>query len=181
MTYNHPGHYMKTSELELPKHLYTVASSPCGTMKKFVFSPDMLITWAEDGRGDAVARLCHEVCDRRIEAIDNWESDRILQLEDEWIAAGNDVDAYSLEDEDEDNDEHVKRYHEACEAVVREAEMKRARARERMNEHKSAVETLVQEAREFIAAHEPPPAEDHFVGYLLTIGAVMAAGYVLFN
>ena len=172
---------MNTSELELPKHLYTEASSPCGSMKKVIFSPDMLINWAEDGRGDAITRLCHDVCEKKIQAIDSWESDRILQLEDEWIAAGNDEDAYGLQDEDEDNDEHVKRYHEACEAVTREAEMKRARIRERMTEHKSAVETLVQEAREFIAAHEPPPAEDHFVGYLLTIGAVLAVGSVLFN
>ena len=57
---------MNTSELELPKHLYTEASSPCGSMKKVIFSPDMLINWAEDGRGDAITRLCHDVCEKKI-------------------------------------------------------------------------------------------------------------------
>ena len=172
---------MNTSEMQLPKHLYTETPSDCGTFKRVIFSPDSLITWAEDGRGDAITRLCYETCDRKIEAIDAWENNRILQLEDEWIAAGNDEDAYSDEDEFDDNDEHVRRYHEACEAVARQAEQKRLKARQQMAEHQSAVETLVQEAREFIAAHEPPPQEDNLVVYLLTLGAVIAAGFVMFN
>ena len=105
----------------------------------------------------------------------------VLQLEDEWIAADNDEYAYSAEDEFDDNDEHVRRYHEACEAVAREAEQKRLRAREQITRHQSEVEKLVQEAREFIAAHEPPPQEDNLVVYLLALGAVLAAGYVMFN
>ena len=181
MINSHLGHHMNTTELQLPKHLYTETPSDCGTYKKVIVSPDMLITWAEDGRGDAISRLCYEACDRKIEAIDDWENNRILQLEDEWIAADNDEYAYSAEDEFDDNDEHVRRYHEACEAVAREAEQKRLRAREQITKHQSEVEKLVQEAREFIAAHEPPPQEDNLVVYLLALGAVIAAGYVLFN
>ena len=174
---------MNTSEMELPRHIYTESPSPCGTMTRVTISPDLLINWAEDGRGDAITRLCHEVCEKKLDAIDSWENHRILELEDEYIAAGNDEepDYGTDEDEDEDDDAHVQCYHAACEAVTREAEMKRNRAREQMGEHKSAVETLVKEAREFIAAHEPPPQEDHLIGYMLTIGAVLAVGYVLFN
>jgi hypothetical protein len=172
---------MNTSEMELPRHIYTESPSPCGTMTRVTISPDLLINWAEDGRGDAITRLCHEVCEKKLDAIDSWESHRILELEDEYIAADNDEEMDCATDEDEDDDAHVQCYHAACEAVTREAEMKRTRAREQMGEHRSAVETLVKEAREFIAAHEPPPQEDHLIGYMLTIGAVLAVGYVLFN
>ena len=158
---------MNTSEMELPKHLYTETTAPCGTMIKVIIEPDMLISWSEEGRGDAITRLCHNVYERKIEAIDAWESDRILQLEDEGIAAGNDEDVTE------------KRYHLTCETVVQEAEKKRASTREWMTEHKTAVEILVQEAREFIAAHETPPQEDNLVAFLLAIGAIVAAGYVL--
>jgi hypothetical protein len=168
--------------MELPMYLYTETTSPCGTLTKAIVAPDKLISWAEEGRGDAIVRLCRKVCEKKIEAIDAWESDRILQLEDEWIEAGDEEDVYGREDEDEDEDVNEKRYHLACEAVVRKAEKQRARVRERMTEHKTAVEKLVQEAREFVAAYEPPPQEeeDNILAYLLGIGAVVTAGYVLF-
>ncbi|MGD2137540.1 MAG: hypothetical protein PVJ66_01380 [Gammaproteobacteria bacterium] len=170
---------MKTSELELPKHLYTKITSPCGTMTRFIIAPDKLISWAEQGRGDAILHLCHKSCERKIEAIDAWESDRIMQLEDECIAAGNDEEAYAPGDEDEDAAE--RRYQQVCERIAREAEMKRARIRAKMEEHKSAVEKLVQDARVYIAAHESHPQEDNLLAYLLAIGAIAVLGYVLFT
>lgn len=174
---NHPGPYMKTSEMELPKHVYTETTSPCGTMTRFIIAPDKLISWAEAGRGDAILRLCHQACERKLKAIDAWESSRIMQLEGKCIAAGNDEGAYSLEDQDLTE----QSYHVVCETIAREAEMKRASVRERMSEHKSAVEKLVRDARAFIATHEPPPEEDDVAVYLLAIGAILTLGYFLFT
>lgn len=170
---NHPGHYMKTSELELPLHLYTETKSPCGTMTKYIFAPDKLVSWADDGRGDAISRLCHSVYERKIASIDAWESDRILQLEDEWMTAGNDEDMHGHKYV------NVKHYHTTREDVARDAELKRAGARERMTEHQNAIEKLVQEARVFLMAHESHQEEDSLLPYLITLGAIAAVAYVL--
>lgn len=169
---------MNTPELELPKHLYTDTADPDATATMDTIVPDKLIAWSEDGYGDAIDRWCKQICDRKIEAIEAWEDNRILQLEDEWISLEHDGD----DDEyDEDQDEGEGHYHLACDAVNRDAVVKRDGARERMAEHKTAIEELVQQSREFIAAHQPPPQEDHWVGYLLAIAAVAAVAYVLFT
>ncbi len=159
--------------MELPEHLYTKTTSPCGTMTKFIIAPDKLISWAEGGRGDAIAGLCHTVYEKKIAGIDAWERDRILQLEDEWMTAGNDEDMYGRKFV------NVKHYHTTREDVAREAGRKRTNAREQMIEHQNAVEELVQEAREFISAHHLHHEEDNILAYLLTIGAIGAVAYVL--
>ena len=175
MIINHPGHYMKTSELELPQHLYTEEIAvPCGTMTRLI-APDKLVSWAEEGRGDAIARLCHTVYERKLASIDAWESDRILQLEDEWMEAGNDEDMSGCKYE------NVKHYHTTREDVAREAELKRAGVKERMTEHQNAIEELVQEAREFISVYVAQQDEGDMLGYLLAIVVIGAAGYALFN
>lgn len=168
---------MKTSELELPKDLYTEANSPCGTMTRFIIAPDKLVSWAESEQGDAILRLCNQACERKLKDIDAWESNRIMQLEGKCIAAGNDEGAYSLEDQGLTE----QSYHVVCETIAREAEMKRASIREGMSEHKNAVEKLVQDARAFIATHQPPPQEDDVAVYLLAICAILVLGYVLFT
>ena len=84
---------MNTSEPELPQHLYTEATEPDGTATRATIAADKLIAWSEDGRGDAVDSWCQQIHDREIKAIDAWEDDRILQLEDEWIALEQDEDA----------------------------------------------------------------------------------------
>jgi len=164
---------MKTSEMELPQHLYTETTSPCGTMTKFIFAPDKLVSWADEGRGDAIARLCQTVYERNIANIEAWESERILQLEDEWMTAGNDEDMYGHKYM------NIKHYHTTREDVAREAELKRVSAMERMSEHQDAIEKLVQEARVFISAHEVRQEEDSMLPYLLAIAAFGAMAYVL--
>lgn len=167
---------MNTSEPILPEHLYIESTVHDGTATKVTVVPDKLIAWSEVGGGDAIDNWCKQICDEKIAAINTWEDDRILQLEDEWVSSENDV-----EEEDEDEDE--KRYHLACEAVSSDAKMKRAIAREQMAEHKAAIEKLVRQTRTFNESRKPPREEKHLVGYLvvalsavLTI-AVMA--YVL--
>jgi hypothetical protein len=172
---SHPGPYMKTSELELPPHLYAEeATSPGGDMTRLI-APDKLISWAEEGGGDAIARLCHTVYERKLASIDAWERDRILQLEDEWMAAGNDEDMSGCKYV------NVKHYHTTREDVARVAEEKRASIKERMTEHQTAIEELVQEAREFISACVAQQDEGDMLGYLFGIMIIFAAGYALFN
>jgi hypothetical protein len=169
---------MNTSEPLLPKHLYIHSTAPDGTVTNVTFSPDKLLAWSECGRGDAVDKWCKQICDKKIAAINTWEDNRILQLEDDWASAENDV-----EDEDEDEDEI--RFNLACEAVTREATMKRENAREQMAEHKAAIEKLVRQARASNAAHTPPPQESHLVRYLIAVGIGIVMGiavaYVLFT
>jgi hypothetical protein len=117
--------------------------------------------------------LCHQVYEKKILEINAWEDDRILQLEDYWLEAENDDDVSGEKDDDENP------YHLACEEIVREAEMKRASVREQMNEHRSNVEKLVEDARRYLATHKTPQ-EDHLVEYVFFIVAVCIAGYVMF-
>jgi hypothetical protein len=166
---------MKTSEMDLPQHLYTKTTSPCGTITKFIIAPDKLISWAEDGRGDAILDLCHTVYERKIASIDAWERDRIQQLENEWMTAGNDEDMHG------GKYVNVKHYPTTREDVAKEAELKRANAKERMTEHKNAVEQLVLEAREFISTHHAHHDEDNMLTYLITIVAIGAVAYAMIN
>jgi hypothetical protein len=171
---NHPGHYMKISELELPQHLYTETTSPCGAKTRLI-APDKLLSWAEEGRGDAIARLCHTVYERKVASINAWESVRILQLEDEWMVAGNDEDLSGRKYV------NVKHYHTTREDVMREAEEMRATVRESMTRHQTAIEDLVQEAREFISACVAQQEDSDMLTYFFVIILIVAAGYALFN
>ena len=160
---------MNTSEPVLPKHLYIGPTDPDGTAFKFTFAPEKLIAWSEGGRGDAIEKWCKQACDKKIVAINTWEDNQILYLEDEWASAENDV-----EEEDEDEDEI--HFHLACEAVTREAEMKREIAREQMAEHKAAIEKLVRQARASNTAHTLPPQESHLVRYFIAIAVGIGIG-----
>ena len=59
--------------------------------------------------------------------------------------------------------------------------MKRANVKERLYTHQAAIEGLVEEAREFISAHEVYPEEDDMLGYLLVISIIVIACYALLN
>jgi hypothetical protein len=165
---------MKISELELPQHLYADTASPDGDTDKLI-APEKLVSWAEQGRGDAIFRLCHSVYKRKLASINAWEKDRIQQLDDEMMAAGNEGDLSG------GKYVNVKHYHTTREDVVREAELKRANAKESMSKHQTALEELVQEAREFISAFTAQQDEGYMLTYLLVIAFVAAAGYAIFT
>ena len=156
---------MKISELELPQHLYTEKTADCGTTGELI-APEELVSWAEQGRGDAIFSLCHTVYERNLASIDAWERDRIQQLEDELTSASK----YAK----------VKHYHTTLEDVAREAEMKRTNVKERMVKHQAAIEQLVQDAREFISAFVVQQDEGDMLTYLLVAAAVVATGYMFF-
>ena len=164
---------MKTSELELPQYLYTESTGPRGAVDKLI-APDMLVSWAEQGRGDAIYRLCHRVYERRLAGINVWEIDRIQQLEEELMSAGYGEDMSAC------RYVTVKHYHTTLEDVVREAELNRVSVKERMTEHQTAIEELVKEAREFISALTVQQDEGDMLTYLFVIVAVVVAGYMFF-
>ena len=164
---------MKISELELPQHLFTETTSPCGATGRLI-APEKLLSWADQGRGDAIFRLCQSVYERKLASINAWERERIQQLEEEWKGDGND------EGMSGSKYVQVKHYHTTREDVVREAELKRANVKERMLEHHTAIEELVVEAREFISACAAKQDEGDMLTYLLVIVAVIAAGYAFF-
>jgi len=165
---------MKISELELPQHLFTdEITSPGGALTRLI-APDKLVSWAEAGRGDAISGLCHALYERKLASIDAWERDRILQLEAEWMAAGNDEDMPGFKYA------NVRHYPMTREAVAREAELKRARVKKRMHQHQTAIEQLVQEAREFLSAYVAQQDEGDMLAYLMGFAVLIAAGYALF-
>ena len=164
---------MKIFELELPQHLYAETASPDVAVDKLV-APEKLVSWAEQGRGDAIFRLCHTVYERRLASINAWESDRIQQLEEELMLSGYDEGMSGCKYV------NVKHYHTTLEDVVRETELNRASVKERMTEHQTAIEELVQEAREYISAFAVQQDEGDMLTYLLVIVAVVAAGYMFF-
>jgi hypothetical protein len=164
---------MKIFELELPQHLYAETTSLGGAVDTLI-APEKLVFWAEQGRGDAIFRLCHGVYERRLASINVWESDRIRQLEEELMLSGYDEDMSGCKYV------NVKHYHTTLEDVVREAELNRASVKERMTEHQTAIEELVQEAREYISAFAVQQDEGDMLTYLLVIVAVVAAGYMFF-
>jgi hypothetical protein len=167
---------MNTSAPLLPKHLYIDSTGPDGTLSRLTLAPDKLIAWSEEARGDAIDTWCKHVCDKKIAAINTWEDNQILYLEDEWASTENDI-------EEEDEDEEEIRFHLACEAVTREAEIKREIARVQMAEHKAAIEKLVRQASASNATRTPPPQESQRVRYLIAvavgIGIGIAVTYVL--
>jgi len=165
---------MKISDLELPQDLYTKTNDPSGAMTRLI-APEKLVSWAEQGRGDAIFRLCHTVYERKLASIDAWESDRIQQLEEELMAAGND------EDMSGSKYVNVRHYHTTREDVAKEAELKRARVMESMTKHQTAIEELVQEAREFISAFAAQQDEGDMLTYLLVIAIVVASAYTFFT
>ena len=86
---------MKISEMELPEHLYTITTSPCGTDTKYRIPADRLISWAEEGPGDVIVDLCQTVYERNLASIDAWERDRLVQLDDDLMVAGDGEDRHS--------------------------------------------------------------------------------------
>lgn len=169
---NHPGHNMKISEMGLPEHLYSVTTSPCGTDTKYRIPADKLVSWAEEGRGDAITELCHSAYEREIASINAWERARLVQLEEDLMTAGDGVDRRSRKYV------NVKRHPTTGEDVAKEAEMKRANAKDRLAEHQIALEKLVQKARSVIEAHYAQEEED-MLPYLLILGIIGAVVYFL--
>jgi hypothetical protein len=164
---------MKISELGLPPSLFseTTGEEDAQTM---LVEPEKLVSWAEEGRGDAIVKLCLVAYERRLADIDAWESERIRQLEED-LRQGGDAEIQQTR-----RYEHVKHYQTTHEDVIREAEMKRASCRAHMFKRRAALERLVQEAREFLIAHRMRHEKDDVLAYILLSVTILIAGYALY-
>lgn len=160
---------MDTTELGLPQYLFTETMDTDGAVTGTAIKPDRLIDWSGSEYGNAIGRLCQQVCDQDIDAIDAREQARLLQLEDRWMMVENGVD----------DDELEQQYDRDCDAVAREAAASRKAAETRMVERKSAIEQLVLQARNHIDEQEPAPQEESLLGYLIALVVVSVMAYVL--
>ena len=160
---------MNDSKPELAGHLYIEKYDPDSSAVIASLAAHKVLAWSQEGRGNAIDKWCQHVAERKIAAIGAWEDNRFLKLEERWISVEN----------DESDDTEEKRYHQACAEVARKAELKREHIRLQSTEHKSAIEKLVEESREYIEAHEPQPQEDHFFDYVLVSAVVILVIYLL--
>ncbi|MDH5515542.1 MAG: hypothetical protein OEY45_10330, partial [Gammaproteobacteria bacterium] len=160
---------MNDSRPELPGHLYIENYDPDSSEVIASLAAHKVLAWSQEGRGDAIDKWCKHVADQKIAAIGAWEESRFLRLEEQWISVEN----------DEDDDAEEERYHQACAEVARKARLKREQTRQQSSEHRSAIEKIVEESREFIEAQEPPPQEDHFFDYVLATAVVITVIYLL--
>jgi hypothetical protein len=158
-------------ELQLPKHLYTETRAPDGTLTDIVFEPEKLIAWYEYSRGDALHRWYQDICDREVESIDAWEDNQFLLLEEKWLEQEN----------GQDDDMAETQYNLACQAIAREADSRRNAVLTRIYDTKAAIEELVTQSREHIAAHQPAEPVDYTFMVLLAIGGIIALVYMLIS
>ncbi len=158
-------------DLELPKHLYTETKGPDGALTDITFAPEKLIAWYEYGHGNALQRWYQDICDREIEAIDAWEDTWSLLQEEKWLEQEN----------GQDDDAAETQYDLACQAIAREATSRRDAVMTRIDDTKAAIEKLVTESREHIAAHQPAEPVDHTFMILLAIGGAITLVFMLIS
>jgi len=158
-------------ELQLPKHLYTETRASDGTLTDIVYEPEKLIAWYEYSRGDALHRWYQDICDREIESIDAWEDNQFLLQEEKWLEQEN----------GQDDDMAETQYDLACQAIAREADSRRNVVLTRIHDTKAAIEELVTQSREHIAAHQPAEPVDHTFMILLAIGGAIAIIFMLIS
>lgn len=161
---------MHSLELELPRHLYTETRDSEGNITDVIYAADKLVSWSEYGGGNTIDRWCREKFEREIEAIDTWEDNRFLVLEERWLEEENGHDDAVAE----------ARYERDCQVITAAAEEKRAAALNRMEARKAAIEKLVAESRAHLAAQQPAEPVDYTFEVLVAIGAVIAV-YLLLN
>jgi hypothetical protein len=168
---SNPVPKVHASELQLPKHLYTETRAPDGTITDIIYAPEKLIAWYEYSRGDAVHKWYQDICDREIEAINAWEDNRFLQQEETWLEQENGLD----------DDAAEAQYDLACQAIARKADSRRNAVMTRIDATKAAIEELVTQSREHIAAHQPAEPVDNTFMILLALGGAIALVFMFIS
>jgi len=158
-------------ELQLPKHLYTETRAADGTITDITFATEKLIAWYEYGRGDALHRWYQDICDREIEAIDAWEDNQFLLLEEKWLEQEN----------GQDDDAAEAHYDLACQTIATEADNRREAVMRRIQEIRADIDKLVAQSREHLAAHQPEYPVDYTFMTLLAVGGAIALVYMLIS
>ena len=159
---------MSALELELPFYLYTEKTHQDGSVAGMNYKAEKLVAWAEDGRGDAVDKLCEQIHRRDLEAIDAWKDHQFLLLEETWVAVEDGINDAANE----------KQYELACDAVHREAQEKGTIAKQKKQQRKSDIEKLLLQSRKCLADCPAPP-ESNASGYLMALAALSVLVYVV--
>jgi len=159
---------MSTLELELPFYLYTEKTDHDGSVTGMNYKAEKLVAWAEDGRGDAVDKLCEQIHKRDLELIEAWKDHQFLLLEETWVAVEGGINDAANE----------KQYELACNAVHTEAQEKGAIAGQKKQQRKSDIEKLVMQSRKCLA-NCPAPQESNASGYLAALAALSVLVYVV--
>jgi len=159
---------MSALEHELPFYLYTEKTDQDGSVTGMNYKAEKLVAWAEDGRGDAVDKLCEQIHKRDLELIEAWKDHQFLLLEETWVAVEGGINDAANE----------KQYELACNAVHTEAQEKGAIAGQKKQQRKSDIEKLVMQSRKCLA-NCPAPQESNASGYLAALAALSVLVYVV--
>jgi len=158
---------MTALDLMLPEHLYKESRNRQGEVTNVTYLHDRLINWCDRGKG--VQELCRTVYADELADISQWEDDRLLMLEEDWLVIEN----------GEDDEASEAQYHLDCDAVTREADARRASATSQKAERHSAIEELVALCAAHIEEHKSPPRASHAIEYTLAMAALGALIYVM--
>jgi hypothetical protein len=157
--------------LQLPGYLYTETKDDNGAVTDVTYAADKLIAWSGNGCGDAVGKLCEQICSSEIEAIDAREEHQLLLLEQQWLKLENGID----------DEEEEAQYDLACDAVAGEAQAQREDARQRRDQRHAAIDRLVLQSMEHMASNPVGQSEGAGGGYLLALAVLAGLVFVLLS
>lgn len=157
--------------LQLPGYLYTETKDDNGAVTDVTYAADKLIAWSGNGCGDAVGKLCEQICSSEIEAIDAREEHQLLLLEQQWLKLENGID----------DEEEEAQYDLACDAVAGEAQAQREDARQRRDQRHAAIDRLVLQSMEHMASNLAGQSEGAGGGYLLALAVLAGLVFVLLS
>jgi hypothetical protein len=157
--------------LQLPGYLYTETKDDNGVVTDITYATDKLIAWSGNGCGDAVGKLCEQICSSEIEAIDAREEHQLLLLEEQWLKLENGID----------DEEEEAQYDLACDAVAGEAQAQREDARQRRDQRHAAIDRLVLQSLEHMANNTAGQSEGAGGGYLLALAVLAGLAFVLLS
>lgn len=157
--------------LQLPGYLYTETKDDNGVVTDVTYAADKLIAWSGNGCGDAVGKLCEQICSSEIEAIDAREEHQLLLLEEQWLKLENGID----------DEEEEAQYDLACDAVAGEAQAQREDARQRRDQRHAAIDRLVLQSLEHMANNTAGQSEGAGGGYLLALAVLAGLAFVLLS
>ncbi|MDH3986653.1 MAG: hypothetical protein OEV12_09595, partial [Gammaproteobacteria bacterium] len=140
-TINCTGKQMDGLALQLPGYLYIETKDDNGVVTDVTYAADKLIAWSGNGCGDAVGKLCEQICNSEIETVDAYEEHQLLLLEEQWLKLENGID----------DEEEEAQYDIACDAVAGEAQAQREDARQRRDQRHAAIDRLVMQSMEHMA------------------------------
>jgi len=170
-TINRTGEQMDGLALQLPGYLYIETKDDNGVVTDVTYAADKLIAWSGNGCGDAVGKLCEQICNSEIETVDAYEEHQLLLLEEQWLKLENGID----------DEEEEAQYDIACDAVAGEARAQREDAWQRRDQRHAAIDRLVLQSMEHMANNSIGQTESTGGGYLLALAVFAGLAYVLLN